>query len=393
VRLEAARRATTSGDLGLVDTLLHMALHDSAEVRTAGGMAEVYEHVGDAAAGALGGILGRRDEDDPRVRATAVDLRLDDERVANLLYYLGRRYEPLRRELETHPEERVRLRAVNAVLPTHRTGEFSARFLADSSPAIRIEALNVPKNVLDFDACLRLMRDDPVPRVRAAAAKRLSYSSVGSEPFVEAARVETHLAPRAALLSCLGYRLQDPAVVRAVVGYLAEDSPALRRQAAAQLRDIADPVVAAAVALRVLVEPDSWVLGQLLQYKHLLALAPELRGLLERLHRHARGDGRRWLLSAALKVPSPPPSPRAAGELDERQRAAVEAAVEAARDDLQWSALDPVRGPAVAARRARELARVAQHLTARMTAAGADPPPPAPLLRLISDGEDLTDAT
>ncbi|MGN9909692.1 hypothetical protein ACTMTJ_19280 [Phytohabitans sp. LJ34] len=351
VRLDAAHLAGASGDLGLVDTLLDMALHDSAEVRTVGGLAEVYEHVGDAAAGALGGILGRRSEHDPRIRAAAVDLAHDDERVATLLYYLGRRYEPLRRELETHPEDRVRLRAVNAVLSTHRTREFSARFLADSSPAVRIEALNVPKNVLDRDACLRLMRHDPEPRVRAAAAETLSYTSVPAAPFVEAAKVETAPGPRAALLSCFAYRLGEPGVVRAVVGFLAEDAPPVRRRAAELLRGVADPVVAAAIALRVLVEPDGWVLSNLLAYKHLLALAPELRGLLERMLAEARGDGDRWRLSTALAAPSAPSPPGPAGELDERQRAAVEA---------------ERRGP-------RWTADLAGLFAARMAGAGADP--------------------
>jgi HEAT repeat protein len=356
VRLDAAREAATSGDLGLVDTLLDLALHDSAEVRTAGGLAEVYEHVGDAAAHALGRILDRRQEDDPRIRATAVDLGHDDGRVATVLYYLGRRYEPLRQELETHPEGRVRLRAVNAVLSTHRTREFSARLMVDPSPAIRIEALNVPKNALDFDACLRLMRDDPEPRVRAAAAKALSYTAVGGEPFVEAARVETHPWPRAALLSCLGYRMRDPAVARAVLGFLAEDAPPVRRQAADLLRGLPDPAVAAAIALRLLVEPDGRVRGQLLGYKHLLALAPELRGLLERLHRDARGDGERWLLSTALAVPAQPSPPDPAVALDERRRAAVEGAVRAAAQyDPQWTV------------------QPAQVFAARMLSAGVDP--------------------
>lgn len=51
VRLEAARLAGASGELGLADKLLELALHDNAEVRTIGGVAEVYEHVGDAERG------------------------------------------------------------------------------------------------------------------------------------------------------------------------------------------------------------------------------------------------------------------------------------------------------------------------------------------------------
>jgi HEAT repeat protein len=389
VRLDAARAAAMSGDLGLVDVLIDLALHDTAEVRTTGGIAEVYEHVGDAAAGALGRILDRRAEDDPRVRATALDLDHDDERVATLLYYLGRRYEPLRRELEAHPHERVRLRAVNAVLSIQRTREFSDRLMTDPSPAIRIQALDVPKNVLDRDACLRLMRDDPAPEVRAAAAKTLAYTAVPAAPFVEAARVETHPAPRGALLSGFYYRMNDPAVVRAVIGYLGEESHIARRKAVDMLRAVPHPAAGAAIALRVLVEPDDWVFHQLLAYKFLLTHAPELRPLIERMHRHARTDGDRWRLSTALDVPPPTTPPAPVGDLDE---AAMDAAAEAARDDPQWSALDPVHGPPVAARRAREHARLVQIFAARAVAAGVTPPPSGPLLRLIDDGEDLSAA-
>jgi HEAT repeat protein len=336
VRLAAVRLAATSGELGLVDTLLDLALHDSAEVRTAGGLAEVYEHVGDAAAEALGGILGRRDGDDPRIRAVAVDLDQDDERVATLLYYLGRRYEPLRRELETHPEGRVRLRAVKAVLATERTREFAARFLADSSPLVRAEALRVPANQQGHDACRRLLAEDPDPRVRTAAAGALRFTSVGSGPFIAAARVETDPGVRRMLLACLARRYHDRANALAVAGFLTDPRWFVRREAAAALRDVADPAVVAAVALRVLVEPDDRVLYQLVPHKHLLALAPELRGPLERLHRDAKTDGERWVLSTALAAPT------------------------------------------VAARAPSSVEDLVRLFTDRMVAAGADPPPPAP---------------
>ncbi|HEV7707450.1 MAG TPA: hypothetical protein VGP16_04585 [Asanoa sp.] len=39
VRLAAVRRAATSGEVGLFDDLLDLALHDDSEVRTEGGLA------------------------------------------------------------------------------------------------------------------------------------------------------------------------------------------------------------------------------------------------------------------------------------------------------------------------------------------------------------------
>lgn len=108
VRLAAVRRASSSGELGLFEDLLDIALYDGSEVRTEGGLAEVYEHVGDAAAEALGRILRRRGEIDPRIRAAATDLGHDDDRIATLLYYLGTPYEPLRQELAASTERRLR---------------------------------------------------------------------------------------------------------------------------------------------------------------------------------------------------------------------------------------------------------------------------------------------
>ncbi|GAA4691800.1 hypothetical protein [Phytohabitans rumicis] len=480
VRLAAARRAAISGDLGLVDPLLEMALHDTAEVRTEGGIAEVYEHVGDAAAQALGRILGRRQEDDPRIRAAALDLDLDDDRVATLLHFLGPKYEPLRRELETHAEDRVRLRAVRAVLSIDRTGEFSARFVTDPAAAVRVEALEVPATVLDLDVCLRLLREDPAPSVRTVAARSLRFTPVGSEPFIAAARVERDPRARAMLLSCLVRRRRDRPNALAVAGFFADAAPYTRSQACEALRGVDDAAVGAAIAVRVLTEPDERKLIGLLGYRHLLTHAPELRAVLERMRRHTRQDGQRWALDGALAVEPPPDTgarpdpvdgldgpqrarlgrevlrqaaaaiePRIAaapdqgetralgclrawlarpgeatrgalraeldaaagsvgdpdaprieevwdclgaalsGDVRDAMRAAAGTAAQAARRDPLWSRVDPVRGPVVAARRARELTRLVHLYTARLIRAGVDPVPSDPVRRLLLDGEDL----
>jgi hypothetical protein len=311
VRLDAARRAADSGDHRLVGPLLEVALRDRAEVRMPGGLGETFEHVGDAAAVALGEILGRRGGIDPRVASEVTDLEHDDDRVATLLYYLGQRYEPLRQRLESHPEPRVRLRAARAVLSIHRTAAFATRLLADPAPLLRLEGLQVPASVRDDRVCLHLMIADPAPEVRAEAALLLRFTATGIEPFAEAARRETDPGVRAALVACLAHRRRDPAAVRAIIGLLGDRAPAVRRAAAEALRDAADPATAplagAAIALRVLAEPDESVLAELLRFRLLLQEAPELRPLIERLHRYANFDGDRHALGALLSVP-----PRAA---------------------------------------------------------------------------------
>src|SRR5262245_15187074 len=120
-RLRAVRRAGIGGEAGLVEKLIDMALHDDTDVRVEGGMAETYENIADAAAGSLARILGRQAGIDPRIEDVARDLSLGDDRVANLLYFLGARYEPLRSALASSPEGRLRLRAAQAVLSIERT--------------------------------------------------------------------------------------------------------------------------------------------------------------------------------------------------------------------------------------------------------------------------------
>jgi len=326
-RLDAARDAARVGGPELVDVLLRMALHDRAEVRTVGGLAEVYEHVGDAAAQALRAILARRPGLDVRVRAAAVDPALDDDRVTNLLYYLGPGYEPLRRELEVSDEARLRLRAARAVLSFRRTREMSARLLADPAPELRVEGLDVPRDALDRDTCLRLLREDPSALVRSRAARTLRFTTVDGAPFVAAARVEREPGVRAMLLSCLAHRRRDRATIVAIIGFLAEPVTPTRRDAAEALRGVDDPTVASAIALRVLDEPDRYVWTLLLRHTRLLTRVPELRAPLDRLVTPTVSDGERHALAAALASPAGPARPPAVDDLDASQRARLHAEV------------------------------------------------------------------
>ncbi|SNT53623.1 hypothetical protein SAMN05421812_108281 [Asanoa hainanensis] len=473
VRLAAVRRASTSGEVGLFEDLLDLALHDTSEVRTEGGLAEVYEHVGDAAAEALGRILRRRSEVDPRVRAAALDLGNDDERVATLLYYLGGPYEPLRQELAASAEGRLRLRAARAMLSGHRPPELTSALLADPDPAVRVEGLRGTRP--DQDLVLRLLREDPAAEVRLAAARELRFAPrVGSEPFIAAARVEQDPRTRAMLLSCLARRRHDRDNRVAILGFLGEPAGHLRRDAAQALTDVDDPEVAAAIGLRALVDPDAAALSALLAHKKLLTHVPELREPLARWRRQPVNDGDRWTLDRALAAPEAPvPAPRPdppdtdrllrevlrwavaalepvvaeaydngeadalalvrtwlAGGDDDLLRmalageenlwhtdphaikigAAWDCAGAALARDLAWArrvglsaaaeqgrwdpaavALDPERGPIVAARRAVALTEVVHRLLADLVRAGVDAPPPGPLRYLVRTGEDLVE--
>jgi hypothetical protein len=324
------------------------------------------------------------------------------------------------------------------VLSIHRTAAFAARLLNDPSPLVRLEGLQAPASVRDDAVCLRLMRIDPDPRVRAEAAILLRFTSAGVEPFAAAARSEADPGVRAALVACLAHRRRDAEAVRAIAGLLGDPATPVRRAAAEALRDATDPVAGTAIGLRVLAEPDDGVLGELLRYRPLLEDAPELRPLIERLQRYANFDDDRRALGALLnarRLATPAtgyaadgrllravlrqaadalgsaalrdwlddpgrPVPVGQPEVDECVQAWValdteralnageSAAYAAAFADPSHAAPDPVRGPTTAARRALELTRIAHTLTARLIAAGADPPPAAPLQRLLLPGED-----
>ncbi|GAA3337144.1 hypothetical protein GCM10020358_12330 [Amorphoplanes nipponensis] len=328
VRLRATRRAGDEGGAELVGRLLDLALHDPTEVRTTGGIAEVYEHVGSAAASGLRRILDRQDGLDERIRAAAFDLTEDDERVGTLLYYLGGRYEPVRRELADSGEERLRLRALKAMLSLHRTGELTRRGLADPSPAVRVEAIEGAKGVTLAE--LERMLSDPAPPVRLAAAQSLRYAA-DSVAYVVAACAETEPKVREAFLPGLIWRRRTDAVQAALVGYLAADGY-VQRTAAGALAHADDPGVAAAIATRILVHPDERDLPELVAYEHLLRHVPELRAPLEHLHRHTPSDPLRRSLTQALAAGAAAyPGADPADGLDAAQRARL------LREALRWA--------------------------------------------------------
>jgi len=255
-RLLAAEEAARTGGPELVDVLLDLALHDAAEVQITGGVAERWENVSDAAATGLGAVLARQGGLDDRVRHAVWDLTHDDEHVSRLLCVLGDGYVPLRRELETSGEERLRLRALKAVLPS---------------------------------------------------------------------RAETDREVRRAFLDGLAGRPPGGAVRQILIACLA-DGGYPGSVAAARLKRIDDPAVAAAMASRVLVSDDEAYLATLVDYPYLLRYAPELRDPLEHLHRcasHARlGHVLGTVLSTARTAyPAEDPADDPAHGLDGVQRA------------------------------------------------------------------------
>ena len=270
VRLAAADAAAVDGGPELIELLLDLALHDPAEVQTTGGVAEVWRKVGAAAAQGLRGILDRLDGLDDRVLAAVTDPAEDDERAGRLLYYLGERYEPVRRDLETNADGRLRLRALHAVLAHRRPAALNRRFLAAPAAAVRVEVLQggTGLEVADVETLLH----DPDPRVRRAAVKWLRWAD--SPAFVAAARRETDRTVRQAFVDGLVSRPLTPPVRDALVGYLADDDGYTEDQAAARLRQADDPGVAAAIASRILVRGDGRRLTTLVRYPYLLKYAP-----------------------------------------------------------------------------------------------------------------------
>ncbi|MEV6495662.1 hypothetical protein AB0M20_44660, partial [Actinoplanes sp. NPDC051633] len=339
-RLMAADRAASDGGPEHIDILLDLALHDPTEVQTVGGIAEHWRNVSDAAAQGLKGILGVVDE---RIRRAASDLAEDDERVSRLLYYLGALHEPVRRELETSGEERLRLRALRAVLSIKRPAELTRRFLADPSPLVRIEALEGGAGLTLAD--LERSLTDPSPELRLAAAKKLRWAK-DSAAFVAAARVETDPRVRIAFIDGLVARPLTEDVVRALVGYLA-DGGYTEDRAAERLKEVDDPGVAAAIAARILTCTNEMRLATLVGHRHLLRHVPEIREPLEHMRRCTPSGWLRHVLEEAL-----------------------------------GRATAPAHGPS--------LSRLGDHLTARQAGAGLEPLPPGPLSPMLTRGpEDL----
>jgi hypothetical protein len=426
-RLLAVWRTAREGGPEVIGKLLDIALHDGAEVQTAGGVAERWDNVSDAAAGALAAVLRRHAPADQRIGRAVVDLTENDDRVSRLLLFLGPDAEPVRRELETSSEERLRMRALRAVRPVDRPVELNRRFLADPSPIVRLEALRGSSRFGPEDAHRALT--DVSAEVRLAAVRKLQWRDTPA--FVAAARVETVREIREQYVQALVDRPLTDDVFRALLGYLADDGW-VGRMAARRLRLIDSPGVVAAVASRILVVDDEAHLANLAEFPHLLEYAPELLEPLQCLHRSAT-DGElfgilgrlpRWERSAyPLEDP--------ADGLDSVQQARLlravlgwglslvesDSAVEsdglaawlAAPDDHtaaewitehDWFGTGPAADLLHAAiggdlRRAlavdlgSDLLRLAHLFTARQIRAGLDPLPPRPLSRLLTEGPDL----
>jgi hypothetical protein len=236
--------------------------------------------------------------------------------------------------LEGHEDPRVRLRALKAIPPSQRTAEIRDRLVIDPDPGVRAESLNVPR--ADVELCVRLMRTDPAPVVRRAAAMAVRFTqAVGSEAFIAVLPNESDPSVRAMLLSCLTYRPRDHVNAAAIASFLDDGNRFLRSQAAQALRTVRDAGMVAGIARRIEVEDDPGVLMGLLRQPRLLAYAPQLRPFLEQ--RQPRSDGERHALDAALSSGADlvelrfPDGEWIAVAFGEERRALGEAPVEAAR--------------------------------------------------------------
>jgi hypothetical protein len=389
VRLDAASRAAGSGDLGLVDTLLDLALHDGAEVRATGGPAGPGERVGDRAADALRELLTGVPGEDPRIRAAALDLAEDDARVAALLHRLGDRYEPLRAELESHAEARLRLRAVRALVA----------LLGHPAPGVRLDAAKGLAGVGSSVAGL----------VAAAVASRVP---VEPDPMVWSALVShdallTHVPELRDLLArWRRFAPADGSGPTAVLSTaLAVPSPSdgrLRPDPAAGLDEEQRAALQRAVLRQAADAIAPTVAGLGVDYGEAAALA-SLRAFVSDASPATRAGVEAELAAEQGAWFTDPYQPKLAevwnlliaalsDDLEYVLRTARLMFAEAARRDAARRAVDAERGPVVAAMRASDLALVLQLLAARLVAAGVDPLPAGPLLRLLPDGEDPLEA-
>ncbi|GAA3342905.1 hypothetical protein GCM10020358_39610 [Amorphoplanes nipponensis] len=418
-RLFAVWAAGSDGGPEVVGKLLDLALNDDTEVQVTGGIAERWDTVSDAAASALVSVLRRHDAlDDPRIERAVVDLAVDDGRVGCLLRFLGPDAGKLRRELEASSEERLRLRALHAVHPIDRSVECNHRFLTDPSPLVRLEALR-GHSWFDPEDAQRALTDVD-PGVRAAAVRKAQWQK--TPVFIAAARVETAPQVRNLYVQALVKQPLTDDVVRALLGYLADEGW-VGRTAAGRLRLIDSPGVVAAVASRILVVEDEVHLSALADFPHLLEYAPEL---LEPLHRLRRGATAGELLGALDRLPpwEHQPWEDPADGLDVVQQGRLLHAVLgwahgvvdseglsawlAAPDDntaAEWitehdwfgsgpaaellhAAVDGDLRRALAVDLGEDLLPLAHLFTARQIRAGLDPLPPRPLSRLLTEGPD-----
>lgn len=376
-RLDACRRATSEGDLELVPLLLDLALRDRADVKVMGGMAEMWSRVSHAAAGALGAILERLGETESAARAVGTDLQHDDEAVGELLYFLGKPAEAVRRELETHPEPRVRLRALKAVLSTHRTPELVQRMLADPSPLVRVEAAT---SGAAWDEFPRVLLSEAAPEVRLEIARQLRAGGRHADVVLEALERERDPDVRHALVECLPPRWKSGArVIEALRKALEEPRAETRRVAARALKRLSDAQVGQAIAARIPVETDRLTLYELLSYEHLARHGKDLPPAIATLLATTQND---QLRSAALHAlvafgwrAQPLVVPLAAHANADVRKAArfFLSKHESAPTLVQLRALK-ADGAAVR----RELQKLVDGMTAAVKARGYEVPTPAP---------------
>jgi hypothetical protein len=317
-RIMAIGQAGRQGGPEMIGPLLDVALHDPSEVRTIGGVAEVWQKPADVAGRAIASIVhrhgGRLDE---RVRAAALDLAQDDERAGRLLRNLGALAEAVRAELGASPEERLRVRALVSVRPFDRPPELGARFLADPAPAVRLEALasSAPLPRADLERALT----DPVAEVRLAAARKCRHRPV-TDAVIAAAETETD--PR---IRDVYAEMRVPSAGRT---YLINQYGAIDTRVALRLLRQGDAGVAAAVAARGLIAIHDQQLLWIVEHTQVA----EMRAVIAHLHRHAPVTYLRYATGKALE--SFPPGdglPDPADGLDEVQQLTL------LREVLHWA--------------------------------------------------------
>lgn len=342
-----------------------------------GGVAELWMPVSQAAAGSLATLLERLGETESAARAVGTDLQHDDAAVGQLLSFLGEPAEAVRRELEVHPEPRVRLRALKAVLSTRRSPELVQRMLADPSPLVRIEAAT---SGAAWDELPKVLLSEAAPEVRLAIARELRAGTRHADVVLEALARERDPDVRHALVECLPPRWRAGARITEALRQ-ALDAPRAdtRRFAAGALKRVNDAQVGKAIAARIPVETDRLALYELLSYEHLARHGKELPAFIASLL-ETTADAQ--LRSAALHAlvrfdwrAQPLVVPLAAHATAEVRRAAhfFLSKHESVPTLVQLRAL---KAGSQAAR--RDLQQLVDRVAAAVAARGAELPTPAP---------------